>query len=159
LIWTLIWEIYMTLEKFTPQIPTIETKDNHWHAMAANEVLRRLDSMAEQGLSDEEAARRLEIYGPNQLVEKPPATFWKMLWDQFNNFLVILLIVASVISAILGDYIEAAAIMAIVILNATLGVIQERSAAQALAALRSHSGSGLLCTRRCAFAGGGELAH
>ncbi len=126
----------MTLEKFTPQIPTIEIKDNHWHAMAANEVLRRLDSMAEQGLSDEEAARRLEIYGPNQLVEKPPATFWKMLWDQFNNFLVILLIVASIISAVLGDYIEAAAIMAIVILNATLGVIQERSAAQALAALR-----------------------
>ncbi len=59
-----------------------------------------------------------------------------MLWEQFNNFVVILLIVASVISAFLGDYVEAAAIMAIVMLNAVLGVVQERRAEQALAALR-----------------------
>ena len=59
-----------------------------------------------------------------------------MLWDQFNNFVVMLLIVASVISAFLGDYVEAAAIMAIVSLNAILGVVQEGRAEQALAALR-----------------------
>jgi Ca2+-transporting ATPase len=59
-----------------------------------------------------------------------------MLWEQFNNFVVIMLIAAAIISAFLGDYIEAAAIMAIVILNATLGVVQERHAEQALAALR-----------------------
>ena len=59
-----------------------------------------------------------------------------MLWDQFNNFVVIMLIVAAVISALLGDYVEAAAILAIVILNAALGVVQERRAEQALAALR-----------------------
>ncbi len=59
-----------------------------------------------------------------------------MLWSQFNNFVVILLIVAAVISAVLGDVIEAVAIMAIVILNAALGVIQERRAEQSLAALR-----------------------
>ena len=59
-----------------------------------------------------------------------------MLWDQLNNFVVILLIVASVISALLGDYVEAIAIMAIVVLNAVLGIIQEQRAEQALAALK-----------------------
>jgi Ca2+-transporting ATPase len=59
-----------------------------------------------------------------------------MLWEQFNNFVVILLIVASVISALLGDYIEAAAIMAIVVLNAILGIVQEQRAEEALAALK-----------------------
>ena len=59
-----------------------------------------------------------------------------MLWDQINTFVVWLLIVASVISALLGDTIEAAAIMAIVVLNAVLGIIQERRAEEALAALK-----------------------
>lgn len=126
----------MTLEKFTPQTPETLPSSQNWHSMGANEVLKRLDTLAEQGLTSEEAHRRLESYGPNQLREAPPTTFWKMLWDQFNNFVVILLIVASLVSAILGDYIEAAAILAIVILNATLGVLQERRAERALAALR-----------------------
>src|SRR5512147_1165869 len=59
-----------------------------------------------------------------------------MLWEQFNNFVVIMLIVAAAISGILGEWIDAIAIMAIVVLNAALGVIQERRAEQALAALR-----------------------
>jgi Ca2+-transporting ATPase len=59
-----------------------------------------------------------------------------MLLDQFNNFIVIILIVASAVSALIGDYVEAGAILAIVILNAVLGVIQERRAEEALAALR-----------------------
>ncbi len=59
-----------------------------------------------------------------------------MLWEQLNNFVVILLIVASVISALLGDYVEAAAIMAIVVLNSILGIVQERRAEEALAALK-----------------------
>ncbi len=59
-----------------------------------------------------------------------------MLWEQLNNFVVILLIVASIISALLGDYVEAAAIMAIVVLNAVLGIVQEQRAEEALAALK-----------------------
>jgi Ca2+-transporting ATPase len=58
------------------------------------------------------------------------------LWDQFNNFVVILLIIAALISALLGDYVESGAIIAIVILNAVLGIVQERRAEQALAALQ-----------------------
>ncbi|HSB00357.1 MAG TPA: cation-translocating P-type ATPase, partial [Anaerolineales bacterium] len=83
-----------------------------------------------------EAKRRLEHYGPNQLKEAPRTTFLQMLWEQLNNFVVILLIVASVISGLLGDFVESAAIMAIVVLNAVLGIVQERRAEEALAALK-----------------------
>jgi len=74
--------------------------------------------------------------GPNELPESPRPAFWRMVLDQFNNFIVIILIVASVVSAVLGETIDAAAIMAIVLLNAVLGVVQERRAEEALAALR-----------------------
>ena len=96
-----------------------------WHALDAAEVLRHLEVQAE-GLTAAEAAQRLAHYGENELEEAPRPTFLKMLWDQLNNFVVILLIVASVISALLGDCVEAAAIMAIVVLNAILGVVQEQ---------------------------------
>ena len=125
----------MNTENFTPDLQ-IAKNGQHWHALAAEEALERLQTFAEQGLTSKEAERRLHEFGPNQLKEAPPPTFWHMLWQQFNNFVVILLIVAAAISALLGDFIEAAAIMAIVLLNALLGVIQERRAEQALAALR-----------------------
>ena len=126
----------MTLEKFTPQIDITKTKDLSWHALGTDEVLRHLGTMIDQGLSEEEAQRRAQIFGLNQLAEKPPTSFLQMLWDQFNSFVILMLVVAAVISAILGDYVEAAAILAIVVLNATLGVVQERRAEQALAALK-----------------------
>jgi len=89
-----------------------------------------------KGLTEEQAAERLAEFGQNQLAEAPPTSFWQMLWEQFNNFVIYMLLIAAIISAALGDYLEAGAIMAIVILNATLGVIQERRAEQALAALK-----------------------
>lgn len=107
-----------------------------WHALTPEEALQQLGSPFEQGLSSEEAQRRLEIYGYNQLPEKEGVTIWQMLWAQFNNFVVILLVVASILSALLGEEVEALAILAIVALNTTLGVIQERRAEQALAVLR-----------------------
>ena len=126
----------MTVEKFTPQVVSPKRNGHDWHALETEEVLSHLRTLAERGLSMEEVNRRREEFGPNQLAEAPPTTFWQMLWEQFNNFVVIMLIVAAVVSAVLGDYIEAGAIMAIVILNAALGVVQERRAEQALAALR-----------------------
>jgi Ca2+-transporting ATPase len=113
---------------------TRDSRDD-WHALGADEVLRHL-RVEENGLTTEEARRRIEHYGENQLLEAPRPTFLHMLWEQLNSFVVILLIVASVISGLLGDYIEAAAIMAIVVLNAVLGIFQERRAEQALAALK-----------------------
>jgi Ca2+-transporting ATPase len=129
----------MTLDKTAFKTQTNGQHDHNWHALGAEEVLKHLNTFAEHGLTDQEVAERLEIYGPNQLAEAPPTPFWRRLWDQFNNFIVMLLIVASLISAFLGDYVEAAAIMAIVLLNAILGVVQEGRAEQALAALRKMS--------------------
>ena len=113
----------------------IEVEKEAWHALTKEDVLRHLQ-VQDEGLSSEQAVRRLAQYGQNQLQEAPRPTFWHMLWEQLNNFVVILLIVASIISALLGDYVEAAAIMAIVVLNAILGIVQEQRAEEALAALK-----------------------
>lgn len=110
-------------------------QETAWHALEHEEVLRDLQ-VHEEGLSTAEAERRLAYHGPNQLRESPRPGFLALLWGQLNNFVVILLIVASVISALLGDYVEAAAIMAIVVLNSVLGIVQEQRAEQALAALK-----------------------
>ena len=110
-------------------------KQQEWHALKAEEVLQNL-AVQEKGLTSAEAQKRLQQYGHNELQEAPRPSFLQMLWEQLNNFVVILLIVASVISALLGDYVEAAAIMAIVVLNAVLGIVQERRAEEALAALK-----------------------
>src|SRR5512147_634340 len=106
------------------------------HALPVSQALEHFESQLHQGLTTAEARARLERYGPNELQEKPRPGFLKLLLDQFNNFLVIILIVAAVVSLLLGEYVDAAAILAIVILNAILGVVQESKAEQALAALK-----------------------
>ncbi len=111
----------------------VEVKE--WHALSTQEVLEHL-KVHEGGLSSAEAAERLAQYGPNQLTEAPRPGFLQLLWGQFNNFIVMLLIAAAVISAVLGEWIDASAIMAIVILNAILGIVQERRAEESLAALK-----------------------
>ncbi|MBP8864141.1 MAG: cation-translocating P-type ATPase [Anaerolineae bacterium] len=117
--------------------------EKKWHALSAEEALALLDVRPDQGLSSAEAQKRLEIYGPNQLQERPPVSFWKRLLDQLRGFVVVILIVAAVISALLnilgldeGGLVEAAVIMAIVVLNAVIGVVQESKAEEALAALK-----------------------
>ena len=110
--------------------------DKAWHTQAPEDVVTALRSHFERGLDPEEAAQRLKEEGANELKEQPHPGFWAMLFDQFKNFLVIILIIASVISMLLGDWVEAAAILAIVILNAVLGVVQESKAEEALAALQ-----------------------
>jgi Ca2+-transporting ATPase len=107
-----------------------------WHAMHSTEVLEELHTTPLTGLTSDEAVRRLATYGSNQLAGKARPSFFKMVFDQLNNFIVILLIVAAVVSALLGEWIDSSAIFAIVLLNAVLGVIQESRAEQALAALK-----------------------
>lgn len=111
-------------------------QQNAWHARSAEEAIEALQTDPEKGLTAEEARRRLSQFGFNELAERPRPGFWRMLLDQFNSFLVILLIVAAVISLALGEMEEAIAIMSIVLLNAILGVIQERRAEEALAVLK-----------------------
>jgi P-type Ca2+ transporter type 2C len=107
-----------------------------WHSVSSEEALDRLNTAFNRGLASDEAQHRLAQYGPNELTEAPRPGFWSRLLDQFRNFLVMILIVASVVSLLLGDFVEAVAIMAIVALNAFLGVIQESKAEESLAALK-----------------------
>jgi len=107
-----------------------------WHQLGRAQVAERLGTSPDQGLSSTEAKARLEKYGPNRLEEAPPKGFLVVLWEQLNNFVVFLLFAAAIVSVILGEWVEAFAVMAIVVLNAGFGIVQERRAEQALAALR-----------------------
>ncbi len=107
-----------------------------WHAMSGTDVLQRLETPPESGLSTADVQARQEKYGYNELAEAPPTTFWEMLWEQINNFVIYMLLGAAIISFVLGDTTEAVAILAIVILNAIMGIVQESRAEAALSALK-----------------------
>ena len=118
------------------QTGALSEERSPWHQMPVSDVIVELGTHGEQGLSRQEAAERLARYGPNALQEAPAPTFWQLLWGQFTNFLILILIAASVLSLLLGDVLEAVAILAIVMLNAVIGVVQESRAEGALRALR-----------------------
>jgi len=101
-----------------------------------DEVFDHFGTHRERGLSSEEVSERREIYGSNELIEKPRPGFFDLLFAQLNNFIVITLIIAAVISGIFGDWIGAGVILLIVALNAVLGMVQESKAEEALAALK-----------------------
>jgi Ca2+-transporting ATPase len=108
-----------------------------WHSLATEQVANELCSDPAQGLTDAEAAVRLAERGPNRLAEKPPRAAWRKFLDQFRNFLVIVLIGAAVLAGTVGDLKDAMVIAIVVLLNATLGFIQEHRAEAALAALKN----------------------
>ena len=108
----------------------------HWHQHSAEETAELLTTHLNQGLNTEEAQTLLAQYGPNELQERARPTFWHLLLNQFKQFLILILIVAAIVSFLLGEYVEAGAIITIVILNAVLGVVQESKAEKALAALQ-----------------------
>jgi len=106
-----------------------------WHALPAEEALRRVDSGA-QGLSAAEAAARLQRHGPNQLAEPPTVSTLQRLLRQFNNLLLYVLMAAAVVTALMGHWVDTGVILAVVVLNAVIGFIQEGKAEKALKAIR-----------------------
>ena len=111
-----------------------------WHAMTFQQAEEILGT-SEKGLSDEEAARRLEKYGKNVLRETKPKSIWKMIAEQISDIMVIILFIAMVFSVVMyfvdGEGLaEAIVILCVIVLNATVGVIQEKKAADALEALK-----------------------
>ncbi|MGQ9501047.1 MAG: cation-translocating P-type ATPase [Anaerolineae bacterium] len=107
-----------------------------WYRLDFSEVLARLQTDLDQGLSQTEVERRLGEYGPNELIERGLKSPWLILWEQLTALMVLILIVAAIVSAALGDYKDAAAIGAIIVLNAALGFIQEYRAEKAILALK-----------------------
>ena len=113
---------------------------------SVGEVVAALHTDPRRGLSEDEARSRLEQVGPNELAAEKPVPAWRKLLAQFQDVLVILLLIATVISAGLWAYernaalpYEALAILAVVLLNATMGYLQESRAEAAVHALRAMS--------------------
>jgi len=122
--------------------------------MPVEEVLAALDSDARQGLTAGEAGARLARVGPNELPAEPPIPAWRRVLAQFRDVLVILLLVATAVSAVLWAIerdaplpYEAIAILVVVLLNATMGYFQEARAEAAVAALRAMSAAQALVIR------------
>jgi len=109
--------------------------DRQWHASEAACALQSLDS-ATHGLGQDEAARRLRTYGPNRLAEARPPGLLARLLRQFNNMLLIVLMVAAAVTAAMGHLIDSGVIAAVVVLNAVIGFVQEGKAERALQAIR-----------------------
>jgi len=110
--------------------------DAKWHALEAGEALKELGSDAHKGLSAEEAARRLAQYGPNELKKEDRVSPWSIFLSQFKNILIIILLVATALSAAVGEIFDAALIFVIVVFCALLGFVQEYRAERALEALK-----------------------
>jgi len=106
-----------------------------WYQIEAQAAVEELGSNR-AGLSGAEASHRLSSFGPNELKETGAKSPWLILLDQFKELMVVILIIAAVISALLGDFKDAIAIGAIVLLNAILGFSQEYRAEKAMAALK-----------------------
>ena len=107
-----------------------------WHSLPVEEVLDRLATSPERGLTSRDAEERLAKYGRNVIEEGRRRTILDSLVDQFKNVLVIILIFAALVSYALGETIDALAIVAILVLMAVMGVVQEYRAEKALEALK-----------------------
>ncbi len=110
-----------------------------WHQTSLDDLQRLLGS-GPQGLSAGEAERRLIDHGPNELPHKEGRGALAMVAAQFADFLILLLLAAVLVSWFIGDVVDALAILAIVILNAIIGFLQEFRARKAMAALRKMAG-------------------
>ena len=114
---------------------------NQWHTLTPERAIALLESSA-QGLSPSEAEQRQQVYGPNELQEGVTRSPWEILWDQFKNIMLLMLIAVALVSLVLdlrqgGFPKDAIAIFAIVLLNGVLGYLQESKAEKALAALKN----------------------
>ncbi len=114
---------------------SIEKNPGAWHTKTTDENMAEL-AASSSGLSAHEAGQRLKQSGPNMLKEGARRSPLMMIVDQFKDLFIIILLIAAVIAGVVGDPVEAYAILAIVMLNAVIGFFQEFRAEKAIAALR-----------------------
>ena len=113
-----------------------------WHTLIKDEVLRKLKTNEKLGLREDEIIKRQEKYGKNRLKDKQKESIFIKFIKQFNDFMIIILIIASIVSAVISyiqgenDYIDSIIIIAIVMLNAIMGVVQEAKAEKSIEALK-----------------------
>ena len=106
------------------------------HALALDALAAQHDVRLELGLPAEQVSQRKKKYGPNQLPEAPPRSAWRVFLAQFKSLLIMILIGAATLAALIGNTKDALVIVAVVLINATVGFYQEYRAEQSLAALK-----------------------
>ncbi|WP_334189484.1 cation-translocating P-type ATPase [Noviherbaspirillum sp.] len=107
-----------------------------WHTVSASAAANGLGTDLAAGLTAEESSVRLTRDGANAISEKPPRPMWRILADQFADFMIVVLMAAAVVSGMIGDVKDTIAIVVIVLLNAVIGFVQEVRAERAIAALK-----------------------
>lgn len=107
-----------------------------WHALSIAQILQFLEADAHNGITPNEALRRMHQWGPNELPAHKGPGFIQMFFDQFKDIMVLVLLGATVVSALLGEYVDALTIITIVLLNAALGLFQEFRAERSLEMLK-----------------------
>ncbi|MFA5275662.1 MAG: calcium-transporting P-type ATPase, PMR1-type [Candidatus Omnitrophota bacterium] len=113
--------------------------EEKFYNLSIEQAAQSLNTGVDSGLSLEEAKKRLSQYGPNQLLEKEGISPLGIFLEQFKDFIIWVLIAAALVSGFLQEWVDALAIIAIVILNAFMGFIQEYRAEKSLAALKKLS--------------------
>ncbi|MDX2218789.1 MAG: cation-transporting P-type ATPase [Burkholderiales bacterium] len=108
-----------------------------WHALPADVVLLRLDTHAALGLSQPDVTRRLARHGPNRLPAAERDRWWTRLGRQLHNVLIYIMLAAAGITATLGQWVDTAVLLLVVLVNTIIGFIQEQKAEQALEAIRN----------------------
>lgn len=108
----------------------------NYYSRPVEDVIKDFDTHDEMGIKQAEFSSRIEKYGENRLEEKSKRTIWHMVFEQFKDFMIIILIIASILSISVGEIADGVVIIGIVILNAVLGVVQENRASNALKALK-----------------------
>ena len=99
-----------------------------WFNQSQDEVLKELDVDLSRGLSEDEVQKRKEKYGENKLQEAKKKTLVQLFFSQLNDALIYVLLGAAVVTLIVGEYADSVIILAVVFLNATIGVVQEAKA-------------------------------
>ncbi len=107
------------------------------HRLKAVAVADALGVDPTTGLPAEEVERRRRVHGPNRLAETPPRSRWAILFDQFRNLLIVVLIGAAVLAGLVGDVKDMVVIGVVLVINALLGFLQEVRAERSLAALKA----------------------
>ena len=107
-----------------------------WHLLSADETMQHF-SVERHGLEQDEAASRLELYGPNRLPPPKRRGPLQRLLSQFNNVLIYVLLAAAAVTAVLAHWVDTGVILAVVLINALVGYIQEGKAEKALDAIRN----------------------
>jgi Ca2+-transporting ATPase len=110
-----------------------------WYKKKKEEVIKELNTDREKGLNDNEVSQRLRKYGKNEFKEEKKKGIFKLIFEQINDVMIYILIAAAVASASLGEISDAIIIAIVIILNAFIGIIQEKKAEEAIKELKKLS--------------------